>query len=53
MLRLTAGAAAGVALPGVGLTRCSEESGAALDPTDSDSSLTPTLLPTPRGWSGR
>ena len=47
MLRLTAGAAAGVALPGVGLTGCSEDSAAPLDPADSDSGVTRTPLPIP------
>jgi len=52
MLRLSAGAAAGMALPAIGLLACSEETVAPLDPDDSDTngvdpSTDPTLLPIP------
>ena len=52
MLRLAAGAAAGVALPTVGLSACSEDSVGPLDetdsgPSDSDPSVAPTPLPIP------
>ncbi len=52
MLRLAAGAAAGVALPTVGVSACSEDSVGPLDetdsgPSDSDPSVAPTPLPIP------
>ncbi len=57
MLRLTAGAAAGVALPGAGISGCSAENSTSLDSTapDStapDSGVTPTLLPIPERLFG-
>ena len=52
MLRLSAGAAAGVALPVVGLSACSEDAAAPLDPSNSDpavpdSNTAPNPLPIP------
>ena len=51
MLRLTAGAAAGVALPMAGLTACSSDSSTEtatpLDPAEPDPSITPIPLPIP------
>jgi bilirubin oxidase len=52
MLRLSAAAAAGVALPTIGLSACSEDSVAPLgpdnsDPTDTDPTVAPTPLPIP------
>ena len=52
MLRLAAGAAAGVALPTMGLSACSEDSVTPLDPddsgpTDTDPTVTPIPLPIP------